>query len=102
MAEPGPEQGARSLERFTAMLRRWWLLVLAVVVVSAAVAMAIESSGDEPFIATADVYLTRLDLSAAGSGIPDNNSNQPIERWIETQTQLARVPKVGAEAADAA
>jgi Mrp family chromosome partitioning ATPase len=98
MAEAGPQPGVRALERFLAMLKRRWPVVLVITIVAGSVALLNEQSHEEKVVASTDVYLTRLDLAGAYAQLPDNQNAQPIERWMETQAELARVPPVAQDA----
>jgi Mrp family chromosome partitioning ATPase/capsular polysaccharide biosynthesis protein len=98
MAEPGPADGVRVLERFLPILRRRWWVILVAIVVAATAAALIERSHDEDYVASSDVYLTRLDLSRQLVGVGDQTLALPVERWVQTQAELARVPAVAVAA----
>jgi Mrp family chromosome partitioning ATPase/capsular polysaccharide biosynthesis protein len=100
VAEARPVDGGRVWGRFVAVLRRRWPVILIPAIVGAAVAMLVEKSNDEDYVASADVYLTRLDVSGQLGRFSDLQSVQPVERWMETQAQLARVPQVAISAVD--
>ena len=91
-----------SLRDYLEVLRRQKWLLLFVVVTATAAAVVYSLQQAPVYRAGADVLLSRQDVAAALSGVPDTTATQDADRVARTQSQLARVPAVGRAAIAAA
>lgn len=81
-------RGALDLAR-----RRWWLITLTAVI-AAAVAFALASTRPARYRAEADVLVRRQDIAAALGASSGSGTNEPADRYLQTQADLARVPEL--------
>jgi succinoglycan biosynthesis transport protein ExoP len=97
MADIGADD-APAIERYLHLIRRRWPVILVVTVMVTVVALTVSLERRTVYEASADVYLTRLDIAGQLSGVSRFDFNQPAQRLLETQAQLARVPSVATRA----
>src|SRR4051812_42569936 len=84
-----------SLNDYLQILRRRKWLVLAVVVVVTAAGVAYSLNQKPSYSATAQVLLSQENVAATLSGAaPDVTSTQDPARYVDTQAELASVPRV--------
>jgi polysaccharide biosynthesis transport protein len=102
MTEAGPSPDEPVLERYLTLLRRRWPALVATTLAVTAVALVVRLGQEEVYRASADVYLSRLDVAGQLGGVSDFRFNQPSERVVQTQAELARVPAVAQGAVDEA
>jgi succinoglycan biosynthesis transport protein ExoP len=81
-----PQTPAGALERYTATLRRWWLLAVAIVLVTALAALAVSAQRPTSYVATAKVLLGQQRQVDALLGNSDYSSDP--ERELNTSVQL--------------
>jgi capsular polysaccharide biosynthesis protein len=86
------------VHRYLAFARRRWPVVALVTIAVTAVALAIGLSEDTEYEASASVLITRYDVAGQLAGVSGFAFNQPGERLLATQAQLARVPEVAERA----
>jgi polysaccharide biosynthesis transport protein len=87
---------ASSLRDYLRIVRRrkWIILQVAIVVPAAAAAFSLQQS--RLYEASSEVLLSRQNLAAALTDTPDVTLSEDAARLVETQANLARVPKVAA------
>lgn len=90
----GLDDRGPGVHRYLAFARRRWPLVALVTIAVTAVALAIGLSEDTEYEASASVLITRYDVAGQLAGVSGFAFNQPGERLLATQAQLARVPEV--------
>ena len=83
-----------TIRQYLGVLRRRAWLVLAVLVLCLIAAVALSLRQERLYTASADIWLSRLNLGALLTGTDDPNSLVPSERLIQTQARLARLPAV--------
>jgi succinoglycan biosynthesis transport protein ExoP len=86
---------------FNVVRRRKWIILQAVVLVPAVV-FYLSQRQENVYQAEAQVLLSQHNLANALTGVSDSTVFQTVERISETQADLARVPKVAADALQAA
>jgi polysaccharide biosynthesis transport protein len=80
--------------------RKWIILICAILVPASAVAFSLRQ--EKLYEASADVLLSRQNLAAQLTRTDDSLAAQDPERLAETQVNIARVPRVVAQALDTA
>lgn len=90
--EPG-QRPIRLSDYLAIFRRRKWIFIQALVLVPAA-AYLISTQQTPEYSASSEVLLSRQNVAAALSGIPNTEGSQNPERMAETQSQLARVPEL--------
>jgi len=90
-------EGSNLRDYVAVLRRRKWILLLAVVVVPA-VAVALSLRQDPEYQASSEVLLSRQNLAASLSNVPDQTLSGDPARLAQTQADLARVPEVARRA----
>jgi len=77
--------------------RRKWIILQALILVPA-VAFYLSDRQQKTYQADAQVLLSQQNLANALTGVSDSTVFQSVDRISQTQANLARVPKVAADA----
>jgi capsular exopolysaccharide synthesis family protein len=99
VSEASGENHAWGLGEYVgALRRRKWIVLLAVVGVPL-LAIGLALAQPSQYRASADVLMNRSNIGATLLGVPDPSTYQDPVRFSDTQSALARVPEVTADAA---